>query len=406
MKKALAILAFLCLSCVLSASEVGKSDFVLHYRFDNTSFDENYLENKQTADRLRSLLLESPRIDSIVIYSWSSPDGVYAYNLRLSRQRAEAAKQFLLANSPDSLKLSSGKIIIRSEAENWNGLLRLVEDNYHRHDRTKVLNILNAEGITTETRKWRLQQLDNGYTWGFLLRNYMPYLRTATLVCVWAKTIEPILSVENPVLKQGIAYTKETELLLPSIPQPSQSDNFHEELDPLWAVRTNLLVPGLNIGTELSIGRHWSVAADYYFPWLIRNPDNQNCFQVLGFNLEGRYWFGRNRTKADRLQGHSIGAYTYGGYYDVENHYSGNQGEFVSVGLDYLYSMPVFKDRMHLEFSLGVGYLYSFMKPYDVFEPGGKAYKTGYTQDFHWVGPTKASVSLVVPLKTIRRTAK
>ena len=46
------------------------------------------------------------------------------------------------------------------------------------------------------------------------------------------------------------------------------------------------------------------------------------------------------------------------------------------------------------------------MKPYDVFEDGGKAYKTDYTKNFHWVGPTKATVSLVVPIKFARRAGK
>lgn len=84
----------------------------------------------------------------------------------------------------------------------------------------------------------------------------------------------------------------------------------------------------------------------------------------------------------------------------------GDQGEFVQVGVDYLYSLPVWKDRLHLEFSLGLGYIYSHVKPYDVFEDGGKAYKTGYTENFHWLGPTKATVSLVVPIKVARRAGR
>ena len=67
--------------------------------------------------------------------------------------------------------------------------------------------------------------------------------------------------------------------------------------------------------------------------------------------------------------------------------------------------MPLFNEKIHLEFSLGIGYLYSFMKPYDVFEAGGKAFKTGYTKNFHWVGPTKATISLVVPIRS-RRDAR
>ena len=168
-------------------------------------------------------------------------------------------------------------------------------------------------------------------------------------------------------------------------------------------LRSNLLSPLTNIGTEYCIGNNWSVAADYYFPWIPRNSKNRNCFQLLGWNMEGRYWFGKDRGVEDRLEGHSVGLNLAAGYYDIERNYKGRQGEFASVGVDYLYALPVCKDRLHLEFSLGLGYIYSYVRPYNVFVDGGLAYKTDYTERFSWFGPTKASVSLVVPIKFKRR---
>ena len=57
--------------------------------------------------------------------------------------------------------------------------------------------------------------------------------------------------------------------------------------------------------------------------------------------------------------------------------------------------------RLHLEFSLGMGFFISpEAQPYDVFEPGGLAYKKGYTVDIsNWLVPKKATISLVVPIK-------
>ena len=110
--------------------------------------------------------------------------GGYIHNKWLSQERGKAARRILLANSPDSLKLNHEKIHLSPLAENWPGLLDLVIRNYHRHDREKVLKILRATDIGDETRKWRLQQLDGGYTWRYLVRKYMPerssgiYLRT------------------------------------------------------------------------------------------------------------------------------------------------------------------------------------------------------------------------------------
>lgn len=273
-----------------------------------------------------------------------------------------------------------------------------------RHDRDKVLRILRAQDIGDETRKWRLKQLDNGYTWDYLTRKYMPHLRVATWVCVWMKAEIPSLDRLASIEALPIDAPVETALDVPSISK--LKGKVRRPKDEIFYLRTNLLAPFSNIGAEVCLNDNWSLGADYYFPWVPRNPNNVNCFQLLGWSLEGRYWFGRYRTWMDRLEGHSVGVNVAGGYYDFEKDYAGNQGEFAQIGFDYLYSLPVCKDRLHLEFSIGLGYIYSYMKPYDVFEDGGKAYKTGYTKNFHWVGPTKATVSLVVPIKFARRAGK
>lgn len=179
-------------------------------------------------------------------------------------------------------------------------------------------------------------------------------------------------------------------------PEPLQTQNEKEEA---FYIRTNLLSPLTNIGAGYCINDHWSVAADYYFPWMPRNKNHRNCFQLLGWSLEGRYWFGKGRTYEDRMEGHSAGLSAAAGYYDFGRNFKGNQGEFFKIGADYMYSLPVLDDRMHIEFSLELGYIYSRMKPYEVFEEGGRAYKLGYRKNFNWFGPTKAGVSLVFPIK-------
>lgn len=375
--------------------------FSLYYVFDSVDISEDYLDNKAQIARIRHYLRNSPRIDSITIYSWASPEGGFAHNQWLANERGKTARRFLLSNSPDSLKLNASKIHLSPLAENWPGLLEMVEEKYHRHDRAKVISILKAEGIGNETRKWRLQQLDGGYTWKYLVRRYMPDLRTATWICVWEKVaaIEPI--ADGPVAESG-------RMAVRSMKEQSSLEYSYPERPvvriPVAAVRTNLLVPGLNVGVEVPVGNSWSVGADWYYPWGFRNPDHKNCFQLLGGSLEGRYWFGSDRTQMDRLAGHSVGMNLGAGYYDFGRNYSGRQGEFATVGVDYLYSLPVCDGKLHMEFTVGLGYIYSKLRPYDVFETGGKAFKRGYSENFHWVGPTRAAVSLVVPIKAKRRT--
>lgn len=172
------------------------------------------------------------------------------------------------------------------------------------------------------------------------------------------------------------------------------------------AVRTNLLVPLSNAGLEFCIGNSWSVEADYYFPWFEREESNKDAFQMLFWGATGRYWFGKERTDQRRLLGHSVGLGAYAGYYDIESDFAGHQGEFATVCIDYMYAVPIFRKKLHMEFNLGIGYLYSYARPYDVFETGGKAYRDGYSKKIHWVGPLKAAVSLVVPISVKRRTTR
>lgn len=394
MKKRLLILLMLfCVFATLRAANDSscvqsvEHKFKLFYLHDGIDIDENYLDNKNQIAHIRRYLANSPRIDSIVVYAWASPEGVYEKNVWLSEKRAQAAKRFILENAPESTALNEENIILKPMHENWDGLLQAVEETYFRHDREKVLKILKDETIKNDTKKWRLKQLDKGYTYRYIIRHQMPHLRLAAWICVWAPTLAPLPEVEEP---KDSLVAPETKPVRPVIPTLGKT--------PKFALRTNLLVPAMNIGAELPIGNHWSVAADYYFPWFWPNQRNKNCFEILGWSVEGRYWFGRDRKPQDRLKGHSLGVYVAGGYYDFEKNYRGMQGEFVSPGIDYTYSMAVGrKKNLHLEFTLAAGYIRSWGRTYNVYGDYGQLYPDDGTLIWDYFGPTKAAVTLVVP---------
>lgn len=171
-----------------------------------------------------------------------------------------------------------------------------------------------------------------------------------------------------------------------------------DEAPVMIAARSNLLVPALNVGAEMPLGNRWSVAADYYYPWIWPGKRNRNCFEMLAWSAEGRYWFGKDRTSKDRLLGHSIGIYGAGGYYDFERNFKGQQGEFISTGVDYTYAMPIGKKkRVNLEFTFALGYIHSWGRNYHVLDDFGPLFKEDGEIRFDYVGPTKAAVSIVVP---------
>ena len=172
----------------------------------------------------------------------------------------------------------------------------------------------------------------------------------------------------------------------------------------LWP-RTNLLLPLFNVGIEFPIGNRFSVGADWYYPWIPRSYSHKNCFQALGLELEARYWLGRSHgsgqaNRKNRLLGHSIGAFVMSGNYDLGRNYSGHQGDFVLGGVDYLYAMPILQGKARLELSLGVGYFYSKATHYEVYGWNGRGYRDkDFRKIFEYVGPLKANVTIVVPIR-------
>lgn len=381
--------------------------FAIYYRFDRTDIDTSYLDNPQQIRHILNYLEKSQRIDSITIYAWASPEGTYHHNRRLSEGRAKTAREFLLQNCPDTSKLNDGKIRISPLAENWPGLIEKVEAGYHRHDREKVLNILRNGTIGDETRKWRLKQLDGGYTWSYLVRRYMAGLRAATWICVWEKVAEPVATLAmtedrvdacpDPIVMPSGDYTP---VVRPVVEQPLDTTR-----RTILALKTNLLydaVTALNAEIEIPIGDRWSVAVEDTCPWWTWGPnDNKYAFQVLQLGVEPRWWFLKG-AEGKRLTGHYIGAYAMSSMYDFQwDRELCYQGEGWSAGLSYGYAFRIGK-LLRLELSASVGYLQTDYRHYQPDPEYNRLYVDNYqTGTLRYFGPTKLKVSLVLPINVL-----
>lgn len=374
--------------------------FAIYYRFDKIDIDTAYLDNPRQIEHIINYLQKSERIDSITIYAWASPEGAYHHNRWLSAERAKAARRFLLKHTPDSTRLNAGKIKISPLAENWPGLLDQVEKHYTRHDREKVLKILRTEGIGDETRKWRLKQLDGGYTWNYLVRRYMPELRAATWICVWEKVaeyVEPLPMTEDRVDEVPSPLTEIKGNRTPVERDfPVVEDTTIQRT--ILALKTNLLydaVTALNYSIEVPVNEHFSVQFEQHTPWWL-SRDNRYCLQFLSLGAEFRWWF----LSEEVLQGHFLGLHAWSGTGDVQWKTSGcYQFDFWSAGLTYGYAMPIGK-HLNLEFSISAGYAripYQHYIPTDDWSILIKDKNNVGT--LQYFGPTKAEISLVIPIK-------
>lgn len=82
----------------LRTTASGSHTYRLYYRWDEVEIDSSYLRNTDNMREIVNHLHNSPRIDSISIWSYASPEGIYEHNASLARQRAAAARDFILAN--------------------------------------------------------------------------------------------------------------------------------------------------------------------------------------------------------------------------------------------------------------------------------------------------------------------
>jgi len=388
----------------------------LYYRWDEVDIDRCYLNNSENIDQIVSHLQLSQKIDSIAIYSYASPEGVYEHNAALASARARAARRFIMENLPKGKELDMRNISLHPVAENWDGLREAVDRGYHRWDRKRVISILEDRTISDATRKWRLQRLDGGISWKWMRIHLMPELRLATWICVWESVrpdvpSAPLLPVD--VLDDETFDFGEEEYI------PEEEDIITNEfieteridVAPMkyrarkhWypAVKTNLLydaVTAVNAEVEFPIGRRCSITVEDVFPWWSWGPnDRKYCFQLLSIGFEPRWWFIRD-DKKDYLSGHFLGVYGMSGKYDFQwDTRLCYQGEYWSAGLTYGYSMPVCK-WMNMEFSVSAGYLHSDYRHYQPSEDYEHLWRDrSKVGKISWFGPTKAKISLVIPI--------
>lgn len=431
--RVLTILMTLLLSATsLFAQPVAeRNEVVVYYRHDKHSIDHRYMSNPEAFARLDALFAHyGDAIDSIHIEAFASPEGRQNYNQWLSSKRAESMKRFLRVKYPDA---NLSNITTNAAGEDFKGLVRMVEEDKRLPHRKEVLRILNNERKHPDQRMRELYSLRGGYPYSYIRKHILPKLRTATTCIIYYNpevvaesevvariTEEPLrldavgggsmivaLSVEeftpSPYDNPHIIPTEEepapTEVVAPEEkPAEVQKRGF------MFAPKTNLLfdaIGAVNVGLEIPIGNRYSVEGSWTFPWYLSREWDW-CYQLLWGDVEGRYWLGE-RTRANRLTGHFVGLYAGGGLYDFQwRSTDGYQGEFfIAAGVSYGYSMNL-KRGWNLEFEIGLGYLQSDYRHYfHITDAEGNEVliRDRVSGRFGYWGPTKAKVSLVVPIE-------
>lgn len=367
---------------------------------NNSIVSLQFSNNLQQFEQLEEFVGKVSTIHKISILSNCSPDGALWRNTQLAKERGEAVKKSLLSLIKKHNVELSNPIEVDYTPEDWSGLVELVEQNYSRDDKEQLISILKSKE-SNEKKKTLIKELSSGESFNYLMQDIMPLLRKSVVVTI---VVPSYLKDENfeklPQMPQRepqkavVMQDKGLEpVLLAKAQQKPESLQIETNVpkEYIFNLKTNLLLPLLNVGIEVPIKEKYTVGIEYYYPWIKPSSDKW-CAQMMAWFLEAKYWI-KNK--------HGFGVYTGVGYYDYQDSKSGDQGEFVDIGVDYTYSIAVgAKKWMKIQFNLGLGYVFTTARHYHPTEDYEHLIKdpTVKRKNSHFVGPTRAGVSLVFPI--------
>lgn len=406
---AICLVVFLSFLPFVSAQDNGniyiEKRYNLFFRVNLFKIEEDFQDNARTIAQMRedienTLKLDGAVPDSLLILSTASPDGSYAFNKKLARNRAASTEKLLLEMFPE---FKDAHIQVEFLEEDWDGLRQVLKAHPEFPQRDEMMAVIDDDSKIDDKER-ALRSLKKG--WRYLVNNYIHALRNSSI------TLKVVMTASNAddefVRSEPMVRLQSVEPAPPVFEAPPIVVNLKKpEIEvkffkTILAARTNMLIPGMNFGLEIPIGMNWSVGLDYYYPWAV-SANNKWCGEMLGWFIDGKYWFPgeKNRWDVDsKLKGHAVGLYAGIGYYDYQKITNGMQGEYVDVGVDYTYSMPVAQDKLRIAFNVGLGYIWTLYRPYApssdyedlIKEPGVKHRTTSF------FGPTRASISLVYPI--------
>ena len=370
-----------------------RKQYTIFFRINRWDIDTTFRGNGGTIRRMQaeidSLISEgSITADSISIVSAASPDGGNAFNVWLSKKRGLSTMDLLEERYPD---IDPEIIYIDPMGEDWSTFRKVVYEDRNIPARDELIALMESD-LTNDEKEKVLRKMNPAFR--YILKHHIYLMRASAVTFNVSVPMVLMPPIAGP---QALAEGPEGNILYRQV-QPLPQAPVEKKM--ILAARTNLLVPALNVGVEVPVGYSWSVGADYYFPWWLAKS-NRYCAEMLGWFLDTKYWFGKDRGEKDKLTGHALGLYAGFGYYDYQWEYSGNQGEYIDVGVDYTYSIPLAKDKLRMEFNIGLGWIFTVARHYtptddytDLIKDPGIRHRR-----YNFFGPTRASVSLVVPIR-------
>lgn len=365
----------------------------IHFQQSKSLFNESVSGNSMFYGSLADLLEMAKRKDieivSVKLYGAASPEGGIDYNKGLSKRRADRIASYIS-------EIGNGRIFpeVVAVGRDWSGLYDLAVADSELPSREATLDLLCRLAMPndkeSEDRMFaQLKVLDGGKPYRYMYGRLFPELRKAGVKVVAVYRIDDLVSDGRVSLETSFAEPN-------GISISAKRNVMQEVRKKPWyvGVKTNMLYDALlvpNGGLEIYLGKNWSIDAYWMYAWW-KSDRVHNYWRTYGGDVELRKWLG-SAARRKPLTGHHIGAYAQIVTYDFE---LGGRGYLAdrwsyAAGVSYGYSLPVAK-RLNIDFSMGLGYMGGEYKEY---LPQDGHYVWQSTKRRHWIGPTKAEISLV-----------
>ena len=205
-----------------------KGEAYLSFRVNKTDIVADLFENARelakitkTIDLVRND--KNVQITGINIHGFASPDGPYANNERLARERAAALKSYVAKLYPIEAKLFSSN----STPEDWNGFRHKVQKS-HLANKDEILKISNSN-LAPDDKDMRIRQL-YPQDYAVIMNDIYPRLRHSDYTVSY--TVRPF-SVEEAkqILKTRPQQLSLQEMYLVAQTMEPGSAEFNEVFD-------------------------------------------------------------------------------------------------------------------------------------------------------------------------------
>ena len=413
-------------SSQLSGTADSADNNLVYFGLNSAKVDEGAFANSAALKSILEQLegRDPSEISSIRVYSSASPDGPLSVNNRLCEKRGKALSDYIVEKYP----ALAGKISVTSAGEAWDGLRLAVDSDSALSDdaRSEILSIIVSPAAADE-KEAKLRSLP---VWEHLFSEVFPSLRHARAEITFNSTpaepalpatepadltdriIEPeapVVSVEPevPAIDTVAVVDTVAQTVSDNVPaEPVKPVEVADEFRPMktvLALKSNLLfdvATAFNFELEVPIKDRYSLMVEDVFPWW--ETGNKYCLQWWEMGIEARYWLKPwDVDGTDKLRGFFGGVYAMSGKYDLQYDRKINyQGEFWSAGVTAGYSIALGRKKWgNLEMSLGLGFLKSDYRHYYPADDYSRLYRDRANDGkLTWLGPTKAKVSLVIPI--------